>query len=136
MKNDKFIILTLLFTLFLNSSILEPKERADERSDRDSSLRHSNRKERERREKLDYDGGDFGALAGAEIGSHIGARLGDRWERRMNQYSHDRRNNRRNASNAWKCSLIDEHSGFKNSVYAVYGLTNKRQNKPPQRASG
>lgn len=43
MKNDKFIILTLLFTLFLNSSILEAKERAGERSDRDSSLRHSNR---------------------------------------------------------------------------------------------
>ncbi|AYV93444.1 hypothetical protein HMPREF1049_0646 [Fusobacterium necrophorum subsp. funduliforme ATCC 51357] len=62
MKNDKFIILTLLFTLFLNLSILEAKERAGERSDRDSSLRHSNRKERERREKLDYDGETSGLL--------------------------------------------------------------------------
>ncbi|WP_394291091.1 hypothetical protein [Fusobacterium necrophorum] len=61
MKNDKFIILTLLFTLFLNSSILEAKERAGERSDRDSSLRYSNRKERERREKLDYDGETSGS---------------------------------------------------------------------------
>ncbi|MDY2573553.1 MAG: hypothetical protein SOW67_05680 [Fusobacterium necrophorum] len=138
MKNNKLIVLTLLFTLFFNSSILEAKERTGERSDRTSSLAHSNKKERERREKLEYDGKtwglgktigggigggiggyagskfkspiekSFGGFAGAEIGSRIGGRLGDRWERRTNQYSHDRWNNRKNGSTAWRCSLNEE----------------------------
>lgn len=78
MESNKFILLTLLFTLFLNSSILEAKERAGERSDRDSSLRHSNKKERE---KLDYDGETLGVrkTIGGSIGSGIGGYVGSKF---------------------------------------------------------